>query len=151
MMVGKPGSPGEFRLCVDVKRPKCGGYENSLANASYVVLMKKLAGSTMYAKLDAFKGYWLFPVTPKCGELYSIKTPFGVFTARRIIQGAQQAVKYFQAGMEEALQIDKRGDLLLWVDDIVSHVSSYAEFATKFGTHIPLLPGSQDSTEPQEV
>ncbi len=121
LVVSKPGRPGEFRLCVDVKRP------NSLVTATHWpmphidVVLRKLNKSTVFAKLDAFKGYWLFPVTEECGELYSIKTPFGVFTPRRIVQGSQEAVRYFQAGMEEALEIHSRDDLLLWVDDILSH------------------------------
>jgi hypothetical protein len=120
----KPGKPGEFRLCVDVKRP------NSLVSSTHWpmphidVLLRKLNKSSVYAKLDAFKGYWLFPVTKACGELYSIKTPFGVFTPRRIVQGAQEAVRYFQAGMEEALDLHSREDLLLWVDDILAHADT---------------------------
>jgi hypothetical protein len=69
LVVSKPGRPGEFRLRVDVKRP------NSLVSATHWpmphidVLLRKLNKSTVYAKLDAFKGYWLFPVTKECGEL----------------------------------------------------------------------------------
>lgn len=124
LVVKKPGSVGEYRLCVDVKRP------NSLVEATHWpmphmdVLLRKLSLSSVYAKLDAFKGYWMFPVTEQCGELYSIKTPFGVFTPRRIVQGAQEAVRYFQAGMEEALSIKDRDDLLLWVDDILAHAAT---------------------------
>jgi hypothetical protein len=127
LVVPKPGRPGEFRLCVDVKKP------NSLVASTHWpmphmdVLLRKLGKSTAYAKLDAFKGYWLFPVTPRCGELYSIKTPFGVFTPKRIVQGAQEAVRYFQAGMEEALNINDRDDLLLWVDDILAHATTPRE------------------------
>ena len=124
LVVPKPGHPGEYRLCVDVKRP------NSLVSSTHWpmphidVILRKLNKSSVYAKLDAFKGYWMFPVTPQCGELYSIKTPFGVFTPRRIVQGAQESVRYFQAGMEEALDIHSRDDLLLWVDDVLSHAST---------------------------
>jgi transposase InsO family protein len=127
LVVGKPGSPGEFRLCVDVKKPNDMVMQTHWPMPHIDIILKKLARSSVFAKLDAFKGYWLFPVTPECGELYSIKTPFGVFTPRRIIQGAQEAVKYFQAGMEEALEIEQRDDILLWVDDILSHGSTPRE------------------------
>jgi transposase InsO family protein len=50
-----------------------------------------------------------------------------VFTPKRIVQGSQEAVKYFQAGMEEALEMDKRDDLLLWVDDILAHATTLPE------------------------
>ena len=124
LVVEKPGKPGEYRLCVDVKKA------NTLVNTTHWpmpqldVVLRKLGKSKVYAKLDAFKGYWMFPVTPKCGQLYSIKTPFGVFTPTRIVQGAQESVKYFQAGMEEALNIQDRNDILLWVDDILAHTET---------------------------
>jgi hypothetical protein len=122
LVVKKPS--GGFRLCVDVKKP------NSLVMTTHWpmpmldTLLQKLGKSTCYAKLDAFKGYWLFPATPRCGELYSIRTPFGIYTPTRIIQGAQESVKYFQAGMEEALDIGQRDDILLWVDDILAHAAT---------------------------
>jgi hypothetical protein len=127
LVVPKPGSPGEFRLCVDVKRPNELVLQTHWPMPNIDVVLRKLSKSSVYAKLDAFKGYWLFPTTTECGELYSIKTPFGVFTPTRIIQGAQDAVKYFQAGMEEALDLHQRDDLLLWVDDILAHASSPKE------------------------
>jgi hypothetical protein len=127
LIVSKAGKPGEFRLCVDVVLPNRLVMSTHWPMPHVDVILRKLAKSSVYAKLDAFKGYWLFPCTPKCGELYSIKTPFGIFTPTRIVQGAQEAVRYFQAGMEEALEIHDRDDLLLWVDDILSHAPTPAE------------------------
>ena len=124
LVIPKPGRPGEYRLCVDVKRANSIVASAHWPMPHFEVIKKQLGNSNCYASLDAFKGYWLFPATPLCGELYSIKTPFGVFTPNRIIQGAKEAVRYFQAGMEEALHIGDREDILLWVDDILTHAST---------------------------
>lgn len=60
-----------------------------------------------------FNGIGYLQLQLSAEKLYQINNPFGVFTATRIIQGAQDTVKYFQAAMEEALDIHQRGDLLL--------------------------------------
>ena len=121
LVIPKPGRSGEYRLCVDVKIPNSMVMDTHWPMPVLDALLRKLSGSAVFAKLDAFKGYWLFPVTPKCGELYSIQTPFGIFTPRRIVQGSKEAVRYFQAGMEEALSVSERSDLLIWIDDILTH------------------------------
>lgn len=119
LVIKKPG--GGYRLCVDVKKANSQIIEGQWPMPLMENILQRLAGSSAFAKLDAFKGYWTFPVTPKCGNLYSIRTPFGVFTPRRIVQGAADSVKYFQSGMEDALHIHDRDDLILWVDDILAY------------------------------
>ena len=127
LVIPKPGRPGEYRLCVDVKRANSIVMSTHWPMPHIDTVLRQIGHSKYFASLDAFKGYWLFPCTDLCAELYSIKTPFGVYTPTRIIQGAQEAVRYFQAGMEEALDIGSREDILLWVDDILSHAKSLPE------------------------
>ena len=122
MVVPKPHNRG-FRMVVDVKFANDQVIKTHWPMPHMELVLKKLKKAKCFALLDAFKGYWLFPVTRRCAELYSIKTPFGVFTPTRIIQGAADAVKYFQAGMEEALDMNRHDDCLLWVDDILAHAT----------------------------
>ena len=116
----KPNNGG-YRMLVDVKFPNAQVQDVHWPMPFLDDILRQTTGSRCYAMLDAFKGYWQFPVTDICGEVYSFITPFGTFTSNRIIQGASNSVKYFQSGMEEALELHKYDDTILWVDDILSH------------------------------
>ena len=125
MVVPKP--KGGYRMVVDLKFPNSQIIPTHWPMPYVDMVMQKLAGSTCYALLDAFKGYWQFPVTTLCGEVYSFSTPYGTFTPTRVIQGAADSVKYFQSGMEDALDIHNHNDVILWVDDLLSHAKGPAE------------------------
>ena len=70
---------------------------------SLEIVLGRLAGASYFATLDAYKGYWQFPLAKESQELLSFMTDEGVYTPTRVIQGATDAVACFQAGMQEAL------------------------------------------------
>jgi len=41
-----------------------------------------------FSSLDAFKGFWQFPLAEESQELYSFLTELGVFTPTLLIQGS---------------------------------------------------------------
>ena len=83
------------------------------------VVLQHLNGSQLFATLDAFKGYWQFPLHEDSREILSFATHEGIFSPTRIIQGSQDAVFAFQAGMEEAMGKLLYQCVLIWVDDIL--------------------------------
>src|SRR5690349_6052428 len=94
------------------------------------IVINYLRFSRIFILLDAFKGYWQFPLHPDSWEVCSFQTHEAVFTPRRIIQGLADAVFVFQAGMQEIL-----GDLLyscapLWVDDILGYAQDIDQWLT---------------------
>ena len=111
----------KLRMVVDVRFPTSQIVPTQWPMPYVEDVQSKLRNASCFALLDAFKGYWQFPTTPRCSELYSFWTPFGVFTPRRIIMGAANAVKAFQSGMEKVLDIHNHQDALLWVDDILGN------------------------------
>ena len=71
------------------------------------VVLQKLEGSTCYAVLDLYSGYWQFPLSEESQEYHSFRTDSGIYTPTRVIQGSCDGVAAFQSGMQEIL-----GDLL---------------------------------------
>ena len=55
--------------------------------------------------------------------MYSFICHLGVFTPKRIIQGASNAVQAFQAGMEEVLGDILYKKVLIWIDDLLAYGS----------------------------
>ena len=82
-----------------------------------------LAESKVFFFLDAFKGYWQFPVTGFL-DLQSFITPDGIFTPKRILQGNCNGVFAFQRGMSEIFGDMIPSRLLIWLDDVLGHAVS---------------------------
>lgn len=60
LLIPKPVSPGEFRLCVDVKQPNELFLQTHWPKPYIYVVLKNLSKISAYAKLDAFKEYGYF-------------------------------------------------------------------------------------------
>jgi len=56
------------------------------------VSMSYLNGASWFGSLDAFKGFWQFPLESKCQEIYSFLTEYGVYTPTTLIQGSAPIV-----------------------------------------------------------
>ena len=63
-----------------------------------------LAGSKFWCKLDAFKGFWMMPLSEECREMLSFMTDRGVYTPKRSIQSALNSATQFQARMSEVFK-----------------------------------------------
>ena len=93
-VVSKP--KGGYRLTIDMR------YINSqLVTVAGVipvfeVILQQLAGSSYFSCLNAFKGYWQFPLAEKSREILSFLTEDGTFSPTRLIQGCSDSVFAFQ-------------------------------------------------------
>lgn len=118
--VPKPKSKG-FRVVINTKEVNSKLEPTIWPMPLLATILQKLGGARCFALLDAFKGYWQFPLAEDSQEIFSFVTPDGVFTPRRVIQGGGSSVQAFQAGMEEALGRDLVGsEVLLWIDDLLA-------------------------------
>ena len=67
------------------------------------------AGATAWCTLDMLEGYWQVPLSEDAQEMFTMVTPEGLFTLRRVSPGVLNATGYFQATMGDVLDgyIDK--------------------------------------------
>ena len=82
-----------------------------------------LDGSTVFATLDAFKGFWQFPISGHV-DSQSMMTPMGIVTPSRLPQGNTNSVFIFQQGMEKIFRLNlSQHQLLIWIDDLLAHAA----------------------------
>jgi reverse transcriptase-like protein len=131
----KDSSVRGHRLCIDTKDVNSRS-ERIISPMPHIdIILNYLRHSSSYILLDAFKGYWQFPLDPESQERCSFMTHEAVFTPRRIIQGLADAVFAFQAGMQEVLGDLLYNGVLLWVDDLLGYahnIDDYFIFSTSF-------------------
>ena len=106
LVVPKPAGRG-YRFCVDLRGPNSCTTRVNWPMPVLDVVLQKLEGSTCYAVLDLYSGYWQFPLSEESQEYHSFRTDSGIYTPTRVIQGSCDGVAAFQSGMQEIL-----GDLL---------------------------------------
>ena len=126
-VVKKPGKSGRhvdhYRWTIDLRwvNSQCERIAGCLPVLE--VVMEHLEGSSVYASLDAHKGYWQFPLHPDSQEMCSFVTHEGVFTPTRLLQGHQDSVMAFQSGMEDAMGDLLYKNVLVWIDDLLAFAS----------------------------
>ena len=111
--------PDELRMTVDTRYPN--SQLVSIAGCSSIleVILQHLKLASVFANLDAFKGFWQFPLDVDCHQIYSLLTDVGIFTPERIVQGSTDAAHAFQAGMYESMYSLLFPCVLIWIDDLL--------------------------------
>ena len=117
--VKKPGI-NEWRMTIDYRRV------NSQL-APMVGMMPYLAsdvsclnGMKCFATLDLHKGFWQLPLAPESQEVLSFRTDKGIYTPRRVPQGAAvDSALFFQQQMKIIFQDALGSYVLIWIDDIM--------------------------------
>ncbi len=117
-----------YRLTVDVKDVNAQIDRSIWPMPHLDIILGYLRNAQIFILLDAFKGYWQFPLHADSQEACSFMTHEAVFTPRRIIQGICDAVFAFQSGMQEVLDDLLYKCALLWIDDILGYVSSFSDY-----------------------
>ena len=78
--------------------------------------MAQLSAAKFYGSLDLLQGYWQCLLSPEAQEIFTIATPGGLYTPKRVPQGILNAMSYFQATLSRILE---GLNSFVWVDDIV--------------------------------
>ena len=83
-----------------------------------------LKRATWSSSLDAFNGFWQFPLAVDSQEVYSVLTKLGLFTPARLIQGSTDSAHAFQAGVMEVFEDMLYICVLIWIDDVLVYTRS---------------------------
>ena len=132
--VPKAGENRTLRSVVDLRYPNSQIVKLAWPMPHLSTLGTYLNESKFFCTLDAFKGFWQFPIA---GEIdsQSIMTPIGIVTPLRLPQGNSNSVFVFQRGMEHifrpTLSLHR---LLIWIDDLLLHAPSIDELLVSLNT-----------------
>ena len=134
VLVEKPSSPGQWRLCVDYRKL------NEVTDAVRWPLPRmddtiaQLADYKWFTTLDLAWGFWAVPLDKRDREKTAFVTEEGQYQWKRLPMGWQGAPATFQRAMDIMLAGLKGVSVLVYVDDLIifsqtfeAHVQDVAE------------------------
>ena len=99
-----PKKSGVVRICVDLKPLN----ESVLREVHPIPkvddVLGKLAGATVFSKLDANSGFWQIPLAAESRLLTTFITPFGRYCFNKLPFGISSAPELFQKRMSKLLE-----------------------------------------------
>ena len=122
-MVRKPD--GSWRPCGDYRRLNLVTVPDSYPLPNMLDFSERIAGCTIFSKVDLRKGYHQILMHPGDIEKTAIATPFGLFEFLRMTFGLRNAGNTFQRQMDRLLSgLDF---VFVYLDDIIIGSRSAAE------------------------
>ena len=120
---------GNVRICVDYKK-----LNESIKRELYMLpnlddIAPKLAGMTVFSKLDAAQGFFQLPLSSESSELTTFITPFGRYKYQRVPMGTSLGPEIFQKKITELLQGLENVDAIM--DDIIVYGRNMADHDAK--------------------
>ena len=103
-MVVVPKKSGDVRICVDLKPLNESVLREVHPIPSVDETLGKLAGATVFSKLDANSGFWQIPLSEDSRLLTTFITPFGRFCFNKLPFGISSAPELFQKRMTKLLE-----------------------------------------------
>ncbi|XP_063077523.1 uncharacterized protein K02A2.6-like [Engraulis encrasicolus] len=102
-MVVAPKPNGKIRICSDMTR-----LNEYICRERHILpavdeTLAKLAGATVFSKLDATAGFWQVPLHPQSVPLTTFITPFGRYCYKRLPFGISSAPEHFQKRLTQML------------------------------------------------
>ena len=110
---------GNVRICVDLKKLNEAVKREHFMLPNLDDISPKLAGSSLFSKLDASSGFYQIPLHPDSCELTTFITPMGRYCFRRVPFGITSAPEIFQRKMTELLRGIEGVEVI--IDDILIH------------------------------
>lgn len=95
---------GNVRICVDLKKLNEAVKREHFMLPNLGDISPRLAGSTLFSKLDASSGFYQIPLHPDSCELTTFITPMGRYCFRRVPFGITSAPEIFQRKMTDLLR-----------------------------------------------
>ncbi len=93
----------QVRICVDLRQLNKAVQRERYILPTFEEIASKLAGATVFSKLDAASGYHQVPLEKESALLTTFITPHGRFCFRRLPFGISSASEIFQRKMNEML------------------------------------------------
>lgn len=102
-MVVAPKPRGKIRICSDMTH-----LNEYVCRERHILpavdeTLAKLAGATVFTKLDATAGFWQIPLHPESVPLTTFITPFGRYCYKRLPFGISSAPEHFQKRLTQML------------------------------------------------
>jgi Reverse transcriptase (RNA-dependent DNA polymerase) len=137
-MVRKPD--GTWRPCGDFRKLNLITKEDKYTCPNIGDLTARLAGCTVFSKLDLRKGYYQVPVRPEHVSKTAIITPFGLYEFLRMPFGLRNAGQTFQRMMDDVMAglsfcFIYLDDVLVASPDHVAHVQHLREVLQRLQDH----------------
>jgi hypothetical protein len=98
-----PKKDGSWRSCGDFRRLNLVTEADVYPLPNMLDFSDRLAGCTIFSKIDLRKGYWQIPVRPEDRQKTAVITPFGLFEFLRMPFGLRNAGSSFQCMMDRVL------------------------------------------------
>jgi len=127
LIVSKPKLPDEFRMKVDTRYPNSQLVAIAGCSPILEVILQHLKLASVFSSLDAFKGFWQFPLDVDCQKIYSLLTDVEIFTPERTVQGSTDAAHAFQEGVYESMDSLLFLCVLIWIDDLLVYSKSFEQ------------------------
>ena len=112
-----PKADGYWRPCGDYRRLNLVTTPDMYPPPHMEDLSAKLAGKTVFSKLDLRKGYYQVPVAAEDVQKTAIITPFGLYEFLRMPFGLRNAGQSFQRFMDQIMEGIEH--IFIYMDDIL--------------------------------
>ena len=119
---------GTYRLCGDYRHLNKITIKGSYPIPNAQSLFHRLAGSTIFSKIDLIKAYYQILVDPASIRLRAIFIPFVFFEYLYIPFGLVNASSTFQRFIDHVLE--DMNNVIAYVDDLIIFSSSFKEHKT---------------------
>ena len=117
VVVQKPN--GKLRICLDPKdlNKAIKRHYHHIPTAEDILF--RMAGATVFSKLDASSGYWQIQVDEVSSKLLTFNSPFGRYKFKRLPFGVLHSSEVFQADVAEILEgiegvQNAQDDIMVW-------------------------------------
>ena len=108
---------GDVRICVDLKRLNEALVPEKFVMPTMDELLPKLAGATVFIKLEASSGFWSIPLDKESSHLTCSLTSFGRYAFDRLCVGITSGPEILQHRMAQLLK--NHEGMNVFVDDIL--------------------------------
>jgi transposase InsO family protein len=128
-MVVVPKKSGAVRICVDLKPLNQSVLREVHPIPKVDDVLGKLAGATIFSKLDANSGFWQIPLAPESRLLTTFVTPFGRYCFNKLPFGISSAPELFQKRM--SILLEGLDGVVCLMDDVLIFGSDQQEHDTR--------------------
>ena len=124
-VVPKPNTPGEIRVCVDMREANQAVQRERHLTPTVDELITEFNGSKVFTRLDMNVGYHHIELAPESRHITTFSTHLGIFRYKRLNFGISSAAEIFQDIIRQTI-CDLNG-VINMSDDILVHGEDQAE------------------------